>query len=481
MTAPPIIPGYRILKTLGDGGMATVYLALQESLDREVALKVMSPVLAANPNFCEQFIKEGRITAKLTHPHLVTVHDIGSHQNTFYLASEYVPAGTLRERMTAGLHPSEALDIAREVAAGLAFAHEKGFVHRDVKPGNILFRANGSAVLADFGIAKAMTSISAATIAGHAIGTPDYMSPEQAQAGRVDGRSDLYGLGAVLYEMLTGSKPYRADDPYGVALKHVTEPVPRLPDQLAWLQPLIDGLMAKKPEARYATGDAFIAACDQLVQANPQGIALREQRSTRKRAALRMQVAPMLVSPSPDVESSPPRNRTRYIVAASGVLALILIGAAAVRWSPFAPINPPAARPESPPVSNPESEPATTPPDASAGLETMAPDALLARAEEYMAKGKQNDERISYPPGDNALDLFRETLKRDPANARAKDGLRQIEAFYESGARTAFKLNLLDGADELAAKGLRADPDNAALRKLRDDIASTLKAQKDSK
>src|SRR5512141_110151 len=155
MTDHVQIPGYKLLRTLGEGGMATVYLAVQESLDREVALKVMSPVLAANETFCEQFMKEGRITAKLTHPHLMTVHDIGSYNGVYYLASEFLPAGTLRERMD-GLSTAEALEIARDIASGLAYAHEKGFVHRDVKPGNIMFRSNGTAVLADFGIAKAM-------------------------------------------------------------------------------------------------------------------------------------------------------------------------------------------------------------------------------------------------------------------------------------------------------------------------------------
>src|SRR5947209_4903448 len=173
MTDNVQIPGYKLIKKLGEGGMATVYLAVQESLDREVALKVMSPVLAANPAFCEQFMKEGRITAKLTHPHLMTVHDIGTDRGQYYLASEFLPAGTLRERMDR-ISTAETLEIARDIAAGLAYAHEKGFVHRDVKPGNIMFRANGTAVLADFGIAKAMKSVSAATMAGNAIGTPDY-------------------------------------------------------------------------------------------------------------------------------------------------------------------------------------------------------------------------------------------------------------------------------------------------------------------
>jgi serine/threonine-protein kinase PpkA len=135
------IPGYRVLRTLGVGGMATVYLAEQQSLEREVALKVMAPALAANADFCQQFLKEGRITAKLNHPNLVTVHDIGSHLGTYYMASEFLPAGSLRERLQRGLDIGEALAVACDIASGLGYAHDMGFVHRDVKPGNILFRA----------------------------------------------------------------------------------------------------------------------------------------------------------------------------------------------------------------------------------------------------------------------------------------------------------------------------------------------------
>ncbi|HXD83978.1 MAG TPA: serine/threonine-protein kinase, partial [Rudaea sp.] len=284
MTDSVQVTGYKLVQKIGEGGMATVYLAMQESLDREVALKIMAPTLAANETFREQFLKEGRIAAKLTHPHLMTVHDIGSENGVFYLASEYLPAGTLRDRMQR-LNAADVLEIVRDVASGLSYAHEMGFVHRDVKPGNIMFRSNGSAVLADFGIAKAIKSVSAATMAGNAIGTPDYMSPEQAQATPVDGRSDLYSLGAVLFECVAGHKPYEAGDAYAVALMHVTEPVPKLPEKLAWLQPLIDKSMAKQPADRFATGDAFVAELDRLLAANPQMDAvMRESRSARRRA-----------------------------------------------------------------------------------------------------------------------------------------------------------------------------------------------------
>ncbi|MDW8479748.1 MAG: serine/threonine-protein kinase [Xanthomonadales bacterium] len=284
MTATVEIPGYRILRPLGQGGMAAVYLAVQESLDREVALKVLVPGLAADQSFCERFLKEGRITAKLQHPNLVTVHDIGCHGEIYYLAAEYIPGGTLRDRLAKGALPvAEALDVAIDVARGLDYAHSKHFVHRDVKPGNILFRADGSAVLADFGIAKALDSNTQATMAGVAIGTPHYMSPEQARGETVDGRSDLYALGVVLFEMLTGKVPYDASDAFSVALMHITQPVPQLPPRLAWLQPLIDGLMAKDRADRFASGAEFIAACEALLESSAEGAAVRERRRLQTR------------------------------------------------------------------------------------------------------------------------------------------------------------------------------------------------------
>ena len=484
MTDNVQIPGYKLIKKLGEGGMATVYLATQESLDREVALKVMSPALAANPAFCEQFMKEGRITAKLTHPHLMTVHDIGNDHGVYYLASEYLPAGTLRERMDK-LTTAETLEIARDIAAGLAYAHEKGFVHRDVKPGNIMFRANGTAVLADFGIAKAMKTVSAATMAGNAIGTPDYMSPEQAQASLVDGRSDLYSLGAVLYECLAGQKPYQANDAYAVALMHVTEPVPQLPDKVAWLQPLIDGLMAKSPEQRFANGDAFIAACDRLVQSNPQAAsAAREQRGTRKRANMPRPTPARVDTDSTTAASEPVSldavRRVRNVrFAAAGAAAFILLVGSVLgwRWMHATPSSAPANQNEVAQPSRPPPVVQTTMPidaGSDAALAKYDLPTLLGKAEEYLAFGQKNGgEKMGFPPGENAIDMFQEALRREPGNARATQGLSRVAAFYESGARTALKNGLYTGADVLVEEGLRAEPTNPGLLKLKADLAKS--------
>src|SRR5688572_3295161 len=257
--------------------MASVFLAMQESLEREVALKVMSPALAANKEFASRFLIEGKITAKLQHPNLVTVYDIGSHAGVYYLAAEYIPGGTLKERVEeGGLSVGHILDIVTDIAQGLDFAHEKGFVHRDVKPGNVLFRNDGRVVLADFGIAKAMDGSNSSTVAGASIGTPDYMSPEQARGEPVDGRSDLYSLGTVLYEMLEGHPPYQSSDPFTVALMHVTHPLPRLSERYEWLQPLIELLMAKSAGDRVGSGAALVDALHKLLVSAPQGAAMQE-------------------------------------------------------------------------------------------------------------------------------------------------------------------------------------------------------------
>jgi len=476
------IPGYRVLRTLGIGGMATVYLAEQLSLEREVALKVMSPVLASNAEFCEQFLKEGRITAKLSHPNLVTVHDIGSYHGTYYMASEFLPAGTLRERLQARMGVAESLAIARDLASGLSYAHEMGFVHRDVKPGNILFRANGSAVLADFGIAKAITTISSATMAGNAIGTPDYMSPEQAQASPVDGRTDLYSLGAVLFEMLSERKPYVASDPYAVALRHVTDPVPTLPEPILWLQPLIDSLMAKDRDQRFPSGEAFIAASEALLAQHPE-MALGERnggrRSLTPRPASRRQDDPAGI-----VAWRGLSTRTR--LALFGATGFALIVAALLFWRsqhvtpvPVVPESPPIATGQSPPPMPMEPSDAGADPVAAAGLDRLDMQALLARAGKYLDQGLNSDDatHLSFPPGDNAIDLFREVLKREPGNAVAAQGLTRIAAFYARGAQRTFDRGLDTFTEELVEKGLYAKPDDAVLLKLKAQVAARAAAR----
>lgn len=225
------IPGYRLLRPLGRGGMATVHLAIQQSVDREVALKIMSPALLADPNFGERFLREARIAARLHHRHVVGIHDVGLVGEHHYIAMELLAGGALLNGDGQPRGLAFSLRIVREVAEALAYVHDHGFVHRDVKSDNILLRKDGSAALTDFGIARANDLSGAATRT--VVGTPHYMSPEQARSQPVDGRADLYSLGIVLHELLTGQVPYTADDSVAIGIRHISDPLPRLPASLA--------------------------------------------------------------------------------------------------------------------------------------------------------------------------------------------------------------------------------------------------------
>ncbi|MBI6632777.1 protein kinase [Pseudomonas paralactis] len=259
-----VIPGYDIEGEIGEGAMASVYLATQRSLERKVALKVMAAALAADPSFCERFLREGKTLARLSHPHTVTIHDIGNVGELYYMAMEYLPNGTLKERIAAGLTPEQGVTLIRQIASALGYAHAQGLVHRDVKPANILFRADGTAVLSDFGIAKSLDDRTQFTQAGFAVGTPSYMSPEQARGQEIDGRADLYALGVVLYEILVGKLPYSGTDALSTALAHLTEPLPELPVHHGRYQGVLRKLLAKDPAQRYPDAAALLLALDQL-------------------------------------------------------------------------------------------------------------------------------------------------------------------------------------------------------------------------
>ena len=257
---------YSLYQLLGGGGMAQVYLAHDEVLDRHVALKILRDQYAEDEQFVERFRREARSAASLSHPNIVSIYDQGrSEDGAYYIAMEYVPGGTLKERIRQGgaLTPEAAVGVASQITDALSEAHEKGVVHRDIKPQNVLVTEKGDVKVTDFGIAKAAASSSSsvATATGAVLGTVDYMSPEQARGESVGPQSDLYSLGVVLYEMLTGTLPYETDNPIGTAIKHMNAPVrspsevnPSVPEPLS---ALTMKLMAKVPEERYASAAAL--------------------------------------------------------------------------------------------------------------------------------------------------------------------------------------------------------------------------------
>lgn len=236
---------YRVLRYLADGGMATVYVALDERLDREVALKIMRPDLARDEAFVDRFRREARAAARLSHPHVVAVTDQGRDANYVFLAMELVDGRTLRNviRDEAPMPPRRALDLMDAVLDGLAAAHRAGIVHRDVKPENVLISAHGQVKVTDFGLARAVTSESITSDSDVLLGTAAYLSPEQVEYGTADERSDVYSAGLLLHELLTGEKGFPGDTPIQVAYQHVHGPVPKPSDLVPGMPAVLDDLV----------------------------------------------------------------------------------------------------------------------------------------------------------------------------------------------------------------------------------------------
>lgn len=263
---------YRIINQIGRGGMATVYKAYQSSVDRYVAIKVLPSQLAESREFATRFQQEARIIAKLEHPHILPVFDYGESDGIAYFVMRYMDAGTLKEKMIEGrpLPLSEIDKLFTQLAGALSYAHGHGVVHRDLKPANVLIDSQGNVFLTDFGIAKILESASPRLTQTDAImGTPAYISPEQAQGQPVDQRSDIYSLGIILYEMVTGSVPFTAETPLAVLFKHISDPLPPpsvvKPDIRPAIEKVILKSLAKDPRDRFSTAAEFVAAWERAL------------------------------------------------------------------------------------------------------------------------------------------------------------------------------------------------------------------------
>lgn len=321
---------YTLTGRLGGGGMAEVYLARDGVLDRDVALKVLRGQFSEDDEFVQRFQREARSAAGLSHPNIVQVYDQGrAEDGTYYMAIEYVPGGTLKERIVeqGALSPAEATCVAQKVAEALDVAHHRGIIHRDIKPQNVLLTPKGEAKVADFGIARA-ASATVVTQTNLVLGTAGYMSPEQAIGERVEPSSDLYSLGVVLYEMLTGALPYEADTPIGVAMQHINAPPrspreanPEVPEDL---DAITVRLLSKDPEDRYPSADALARDLERVKNDLPLAFAPVPATTSQTR------VAP---APPPVASGAGRRRRRGGMLPVFLALVAALLLLAGVAWA----------------------------------------------------------------------------------------------------------------------------------------------------
>lgn len=370
------IPGYRILDELGEGGFARVFLAEQVTLRRKVALKVMSPKLSEDIEYCERFLREGRTLARLgDHPDIVAIHDIGKVGRYYFMAMEYLSGSDLKSKIQPHGFQGDCGSVVKNVAKALEYAHRAGVVHRDIKPANVLFNENGNAVLSDFGISKTLSQNDATlTAVGAQMGTPSYMSPEQCRGdSEIDGRSDLYSLGVMFFEMLTGNKPYSGENYMATIAAHLQDPIPRLPDTAAIYQPLIDRLMAKRPSDRYATAGEFVNDLNKLAS------------------------------------SAKDPNSIKNMMLA-GLLAVFVVISGILGWTYH--------------KSSRDDLPLDYAAVPSPGLSEEKHDKI----QRMLDAGQMHEivGRFVAPPGSNALDAYRMVLDEDPANEFAKAAINRL-------------------------------------------------------
>jgi serine/threonine-protein kinase PpkA len=500
------IPGYKIDRRIGQGGMASAYLAIQDSLGRQVVLKVLDTTKVDSPESVERFLNEGRMVAALNHPYIVTIYDIGITEDAIYISMEYVEGGDLKQRLKRYSSVENALELLAKIGSALEAAHRKGIIHRDVKPANILFRKNGTPLLTDFGIAKQLVTDHEITSTGIFLGSPNYMAPEQAEGGGIDGRADIYSLGIIFYELVTGKKPYQSSSVIDVIMQHKQAPIPKLPDGLEPYQELLELMMAKQRSDRFKDASSMLYYLEKLrsttvAQASTANVTPASEfvDSTGQHFKIADITAEMqrLKELSTGTAISLKKSRRNLLI----LIGLVVIGvlgfggmmfvestisggsgfnakppsnAALQTIAPVDPIVSPADQAGVPPAGANSNggipTPQVTAPvaDSSAPVATSAIPAVSSSAEvitalRWLAKNSLEEYKLTYPPKDNAYYYYSRLLQIDPDSPVAKKGMLDVAERFAFLAEKELANNEKEKALQYITVGLQIDPTNRAL------------------
>ncbi|TWI04977.1 serine/threonine protein kinase [Luteimonas cucumeris] len=458
----PEIAGYTVLRAIGHGGMSTVYLAEQASLGREVAVKVMLPEALADEVSRRRFENEVRTIARLEHPHIVGIFEVGrSRDGLPYYAMPYLARGHLGQLDLTGDEARIGV-ILRALLSALDYAHARGVIHRDVKAENVLFDEANRPLLADFGIALRHGYSPRVTMAGLAVGSTAYMAPEQARGENVDHRADLYSLGVLAYEMLAGRLPYIADDALAMAMHHVQDPIPRLPRDKRHWQRLIDKAMAKSPGQRYRNAQQMLEAL---------------QRIERRRQSAGFALVRRIGDGAARI-----RHWPRGVWIAAGLAAAALAGVGLRHFDSDG--NAPQSSTEQTLSTSPATVVTPVHPDPTSAMLRPPPESA---AEPWMLAAEQQirAQNLTAPQDGNAYDSLRSAWRTDPAHARlpaTTDALidamaAQIQQRMKNGEIDRAR-DYIERSDQLATLIRRTD--SPALRRMRDTVAQRLDAQIDA-
>jgi len=494
------VPGYDIEERIGRGGMASVYRARQHTFDRDVALKVLKPDLSEDESFCQRFVQESLIVAKLHHSNIVQVYDVGEFQNNFYIAMEYLNGGDLNSRLKQGLAIRETINIIKQSASALDFAHRKNIIHRDIKPDNIMFREDGAAVITDFGIAKEVDSDLNLTQTGLIVGTPKYMAPEQIRGGSPTPQADIYSLGILLFQCLTDQLPFVGKDMVSTAYKHFNDPVPTLPPVIAVFQPILERMLAKDPDDRYERAAEIVEALDELTGDTEQNqltnlditkdfvppesdmdptLVHFHNQETGETASIADDVTVVATTKTPAkatpakpktkaTENEPERtadnsNHAKPLVPIAATVAVVCIGAAG-----YFMLNSGGDA-----VDKPQPQAvitATKEQHQSAGEITVK--RLLDEAQTDIAA-----KRLKRPASNNAFDKLLRVLELDPGNAQALSSLEKIAEEYAKLAEQALTARNHIIAASYLEHARSASPSLAVVNAIQTKLAAARKTE----